>query len=105
MRRRASIAGYTEIVLPTATWPTRGFQGDTGVDPNHRDRGLGRWLKAEMLLRLIDERPAVRRVTTQNAGSNAPMLNINHALGFRCIEERPTYQIPLGEMKARVASR
>jgi GNAT superfamily N-acetyltransferase len=96
------IAGYTELVLPTVTWPTRGFQGDTGVDPNHRNRGLGRWLKASMLLRLIDERPAVRRVVTFNAGSNAPMLSINHALGFRCVEDRVTYQIPLDVLEERL---
>jgi len=98
------IAGYTELTLP-GHWPSRAYQGDTGVDPAHRNQGLGRWLKAAMLLRLIDERPAVRRVTTHNAGSNEPMLNINHALGFRCISEHPTYQIPLQSIVARLASR
>jgi GNAT superfamily N-acetyltransferase len=97
------IAGYTEMVIPS-TWPTRAFQGDTGVGPAHRDKGLGRWLKAAMLLRLIDERPAVRRVTTHNAGSNAPMLNINHALGFHCIEERAAYQVPLDVLAERIAA-
>jgi GNAT superfamily N-acetyltransferase len=96
------IAGYTEVVL-TSTWPTRAFQGDTGVDPSHRNNGLGRWLKAAMLLRLLDERPEVHRVVTFNAGSNEPMLSINHALGFHCIEERPTYQIPLDSMAERIS--
>jgi mycothiol synthase len=96
------IAGYTEIALPSH-WPSRAYQGDTGVDPAHRDKGLGRWLKAAMLLRLVDERPAVRRITTQNAGSNEPMLNINHELGFRCIEERPVYQVPLDVLTERIA--
>jgi GNAT superfamily N-acetyltransferase len=99
------IAGYTEIVLPTKTWPTRGFQGDTGVDPRHREKGLGRWLKAAMLLRVIDERPEVRRIVTGNAGSNEPMLNINHALGFRCIDERPVFQISIEDIEARLAAR
>ena len=99
-----AIAGYTELSLPRH-WPTRAYQSDTGVHPDHRDKGLGRWLKAAMLLRLIDDRPDVRRITTHNAGSNAPMLNINHALGFRCIEEHLAFQIPLDAMAARVAAR
>jgi mycothiol synthase len=96
------IAGYTEIELPS-TWPTHAQQGDTGVDPSHRNKGLGRWLKAAMLLRLIDERPEVREVWTFNAGSNAPMLNINDTLGFRCAAESPTYQIDLDALAAAVA--
>lgn len=91
-RGTGEIAGYTEMTLPRL-WPERGIQGDTGVDPAHRDRGLGRWLKAAMALRLVDERPAVQSIVTGNAASNAPMLGINDAMGFRCVEEHPQYQI------------
>lgn len=74
--------GFTEMGFwPWA--PELGYQGDTGVHPDHRDRGLGRWLKAAMVLRVLDERPAVRAVETGNAGSNRPMLAINEAMGFR----------------------
>ena len=89
-----AIAGYTEVQLPSL-WPERAYQGDTGVDPAHRDRGLGRWLKAAMVLRILDERPAVQSIRTGNAASNAPMLNINDAMGFRCVEEHPIYQIDI----------
>jgi GNAT superfamily N-acetyltransferase len=74
--------GFTEMGF----WPwdpAKGQQGDTGVDPAHRDRGLGRWLKAAMLQRVLRDRPEVRYVDTGNAGSNRPMLAINIALGFR----------------------
>jgi GNAT superfamily N-acetyltransferase len=74
--------GYTELGF----WPWdphKGNQGDTGVHPAHRNLGIGRWLKAAMLQRLLRERPEVRYVTTGNAGSNRPMLAINVALGFR----------------------
>jgi GNAT superfamily N-acetyltransferase len=94
-RPTGAIAGYTEVTLPSL-WPARAYQGDTGVHPDHRERGLGRWLKAAMALRLINERPAVRSISTGNAGSNAPMLNINHQMGFRCAEERDFHQVPLG---------
>ncbi|MCA9973374.1 MAG: GNAT family N-acetyltransferase [Anaerolineales bacterium] len=77
-----------ELVGFTAThWlPSRPqllSQGDTGVFPAHRGQGLGKWLKAAMLQKVLAERPQVRHVRTGNADSNAPMLAINHALGFR----------------------
>ena len=75
-------AGFTEMGF----WPwqpEKGEQGDTGVDPAHRDRGLGRWLKAAMLQRVVRDRPTIRYVDTGNAGSNRPMLAINVALGFK----------------------
>jgi GNAT superfamily N-acetyltransferase len=76
------LAGYSELgFLPHRPW--LGHQGDTGVQPAHRDRGLGRWLKATNALRLLDERPDVEVVETWNADVNAPMLSINTAMGFR----------------------
>ena len=97
-------AGYTELLFPP-TWPTRAYQNDTGVDPAHRDKGLGRWLKAANLLATMDERPQVERVLTWNAGSNDPMLHINHALGFRCVEEIPSYQASADRLRAEVERR
>jgi GNAT superfamily N-acetyltransferase len=85
------LAGYTEIHLP-GTWPEAAWQGDTGVWPKHRDRGLGRWLKAVMALRLLDERPGVRHIETWNAGSNEAMLSINVAMGFRPLENWGDWQ-------------
>ena len=77
-----AFAGFTQMSFPR--WrPKLARQNDTGVDPAHREKGLGRWLKAAMLRRLLDEKPGIEQVETWNAGSNAPMLAINHALGFR----------------------
>jgi GNAT superfamily N-acetyltransferase len=88
------LAGYTALFFPKHR-PWYAEQGDTGVDPAHRDKGLGRWLKAANLLRLLDERPAVQAVDTGNATSNEPMLNINVALGFRPLVEIVTLQLKL----------
>ncbi|HZQ78371.1 MAG TPA: GNAT family N-acetyltransferase [Acidimicrobiia bacterium] len=85
------LAGYTEIRFP-GTWPEAAWQGDTGVWPKHRDRGLGRWLKAVMALRVLDERPAVRHIETWNADSNEAMLSINVAMGFRPLENWGDWQ-------------
>jgi GNAT superfamily N-acetyltransferase len=86
--------GFTEMGF----WPwdpARAGQGDTGVDPAHRNLGIGRWLKAAMLQRLLRERPEVRYVTTGNAGSNRPMLAINVALGFKPHRIGGFWQLPI----------
>lgn len=76
------LVGYTELgFLPYRPWLA--FQGDTGVQPTHRNRGIGRWLKATNALRLLDEHPEIEVVETWNAEVNAPMLSINRAMGFR----------------------
>jgi mycothiol synthase len=88
------LVGYTALFLQKHR-PWQAHQGDTGVDPAHRDKGLGRWLKAVNLRRLLDERPAIRVVDTGNASSNEPMLNINVALGFRPLAELESVQVKL----------
>jgi mycothiol synthase len=72
--------------------PDRVWVGDTAVEPSHRGRGLGKWLKAAMTRRILDELPDVRYVITRNAGSNEPMLAINTRLGFRAAAVWTTWQ-------------
>lgn len=78
------LVGFTELQVPT-TRPAMGDQGDTAVRPDHRERGLGRWVKAVNMLRLVDSRPDVRFVDTINAADNASMIGINRAMGFRSV--------------------
>ena len=75
------IAGYTDVFWNPAR-PKHLIQGDTGVFPVYRGRGLGRWLKADMVERVLRDRPQVERVQTENAATNAPMLKINREMGF-----------------------
>ena len=98
------LAGYTELFW-TAAWPEHAGQGDTGVWPKHRDRGLGRWLKAVNALRLLDERPEVEFIDTWNAGSNEAMLSINVAMGFRPLENWGWWQAGTDDVAAALHRR
>ncbi|HUP87643.1 MAG TPA: GNAT family N-acetyltransferase [Acidimicrobiales bacterium] len=95
------LVGYTEFVFPSHA-PEAAWQEATAVDPTHRDKGLGRWLKASNCLRLLDEKPDVRYVDTWNAYSNAPMLGINIAMGFEVIKSFSEYQIRTEALQARL---
>jgi GNAT superfamily N-acetyltransferase len=65
----------------------------TGVRPDARGRGLGKWIKAGMLGHLHKVYPQAQFVVTENAGSNAPMLAINKKLGFKQYRVETEYQV------------
>lgn len=91
-RNNDAFVGYSEI-----TWhPDRRHivqQQGTGVYPHYRGLGIGRWLKAAILHRLISERPEVQFIRTNNVSSNAPMIHINEALGFRTYYTGQIWQV------------
>jgi GNAT superfamily N-acetyltransferase len=94
--------GGTELTFEP--WdPGTARQQNTATDPEHRGKGLAKWAKAFMLLRLKDERPDVRCVRTSNAFSNESMLAINTALGFEVVEVRTEWQGPVAEMRETLA--
>jgi len=74
----------------------------TGVRPDARGRGLGKWIKATMLLHLRDLYPDAEWVATGNAGSNAPMLKINRAMGFKPYRGAIEYQITREKLEEKV---
>lgn len=88
------LAGYTQLLVnPFRPWLA--FQYGTGVLHAHRGHGIGRWLKAVNALRLLDEHPQVTTIETDNASTNAPMLAINHAMGFRLFVAHQTWELDL----------
>ncbi len=96
-----SLVGLTEAVYQVLN-PPQAWQVDTGVDPAHREKGLGRWLKAAMLLKIRSDYPLVERIDTNNAGSNQPMLNINITLGFNPILVSHIWQGDLATIRERL---
>jgi mycothiol synthase len=94
------ISGITDLQYAPYK-PTMIHQGFTGVRAEARGRGLGKWLKAAMLLYVRDLYPQLQVVITENAGSNAPMLAINTKMGFRQYRAGTEYQITRDELSAR----
>ena len=82
--------------------PTIIEQRFTGVRPDARGRGLGKWIKATMLKHVHELYPQAQWVTTENAGSNAPMLAINKRLGFKEFRAGTEYQISRDNLAARI---
>lgn len=103
-RATGAFAGFTEVFW-SPNQPHLLWQGNTGVFPQFRGHGLGRWLKATMLERVLRERASVRFIRTGNADSNAPMLKINHELGFKPLIANTTWQIELSKVRKYLAER
>ncbi len=82
--------------------PEIAWQGDTGVHPDHRNRGLGRWLKAATIEKIRADHPSVDRIDTYNAGSNESMLSINVEMGYEPILLTNAWQGDLGVVRRRL---
>ncbi len=95
------ISGMTDV-----SWaPHRStiiHQQFTGVLPDARGRGLGKWVKAAMIEHVRKMHPDAEWISTDNAGSNAPMLAINKKLGFKQYRVGSTYQMSREKLAARV---
>ncbi len=90
----SQFTGYTETVW-NPNRPQVLSQDMTGVFPQYRNRGLGRWLKAAMLDKVLKERPEVKYVRTGNADTNAAMLKINTELGFKPYMASTLWQVEI----------
>jgi mycothiol synthase len=103
-RRDGRLAGLTEVYW-NPNRPAVLQQAFTGVWPDYRSRGLGRWLKAEMLNRVMQEWPQLEVIRTGNANSNAPMLKINVDLGFKPFIAWTIWQTDLDSVEKYLAGR
>jgi mycothiol synthase len=94
-------AGFTELTydprVPHLIW-----QQGTAVIDAHRGHGLGRWMKAAMLKRVVEERTKARFIRTGNANTNAQMLAINTQLGFKPAWSSALWQLTLADARKAV---
>jgi ribosomal protein S18 acetylase RimI-like enzyme len=79
--RDGSVAGFTELVVP-CDGTGDGQHYGTGVLPEHRGRGLGRWMKAESIRQARKDHPDLGGLLADTADGNTPMRRINDALGY-----------------------
>jgi GNAT superfamily N-acetyltransferase len=96
------ISGLTEMfyIPDQATFLGQGL---TGVRVQHTRRGLGKSLKAAMLLEARKEFPQARVVRTGNAQGNAAMLSINNRMGFRPHKRPVVAEISVEGLRAYLA--
>jgi GNAT superfamily N-acetyltransferase len=73
--------------------PWHGWQQITLVDPAHRGRRLGLAIKTANLPYVRSVVPSLRAIDTLNAESNAPMLAVNTALGYRPVDRFTMWQL------------
>jgi len=103
-RTNGKITGLTEVV-----WnPNRAMilnQGFTAVLPDYRNKGMGRWLKAEMMQKVLRGRPEVKFIRTGNANSNAPMLKINNEMGFKPYIANTVWQVETEKVEKYLAEK
>lgn len=94
-------AGFTNLNYQTLN-PAQAWVWNTGIDPDHRNNGLGRWIKALMMIRALDDYPTIERLDTYNAGSNEAILNINVAMGFKPLVVQVNWQGETATMRDRL---
>lgn len=97
-RDTGAFAGFTDLHI-SQDRPAYAQVGSTGVFPDYRNRGLGRWLKAAMTDFLLREHPEVEYVRTENANSNAPMRRINEELGFKRYRSVDIWQVETAKVR------
>ena len=94
--------GFTEVSFNPLD-PHVIQQEGTAVVAAHRGHGIGLWLKAVMLERILAERADSRFIRTGNANVNAQMLAINTKLGFTYAWQTTLWQLPVAEARKALA--
>ncbi|MEH6376675.1 GNAT family N-acetyltransferase [Streptomyces sp. KLMMK] len=89
-----SIAGFTELVIPGGATGDGQHYG-TAVLPEHRGRGLARWMKAAAIVRARAHHPRLGGLLTDTADNNPHMRHVNDALGYLPTHTAHEYQLDL----------
>ncbi|MFG2976966.1 GNAT family N-acetyltransferase [Streptomyces sp. NPDC048331] len=89
-----SIVGFTELVVP-GDGRGDGQHYGTGVLPEHRGHGLGRWMKAESIRHAHERYPELGGLLTDTAAGNTHMRQINDSLGYTPTHTTHQYQLDL----------
>jgi GNAT superfamily N-acetyltransferase len=96
------IVGFSELFVRKSDQDTL-FTSLTAVDRDHRGHALGKWLKADAILRGMERWPDAAFIQTENAHSNAPMLGINREIGFEVEHTAIFYQVTVEKVREYLA--
>nr|WSW66284.1 GNAT family N-acetyltransferase [Streptomyces sp. NBC_00995] len=89
-----SVAGFTELVV-SGSGTGDGQHYGTGVLPEHRGHGLGRWMKAESIRQALGRYQHLGGLLTDTADSNTHMRHISDSLGYVPTHTTLQYQLDL----------
>lgn len=99
-----SPAAMTEIIVfDQRRW--FGMQQGTATLRDHRNQGLGRWVKAAMFEHLVSDCPELTTIETGNADDNDAMKKINAEMGFQPHVQLTTRQADIAVVRAALARR
>lgn len=104
LKADGAIAALCETAYD-ARRPDRVFQNLTAVARPWRGRGLAKAVKAATLKLMREQHPSASLMITGNAEANAPMLAINHKLGFKEHRSGASYQIGTDAIRRYLVSR
>ncbi|BEL08253.1 GNAT family N-acetyltransferase [Actinoplanes sichuanensis] len=90
------IAGFTELVV-AGDGTGDGQHYGTGVLPEHRGRGLARWLKVAQIEAARERFPKLAGLLADTADSNIAMRRVNDSLGYRPTHRSLLYQVDAKE--------
>ncbi|MEJ8645614.1 GNAT family N-acetyltransferase [Streptomyces sp. MS1.HAVA.3] len=93
-RSDGSIAGFTELVVPGIGTGDAQHYG-TAVLPEHRGRGLARWMKAASIVGAFQRHPGLGGLLTDTADNNPYMRRVNDGLGYLPTHTAYEYQLDL----------
>jgi len=75
------------------------YQAMTGVLPEYRGRGLGKWLKAALYLKLIEDFPENETVTTDMRAVNEPIQRLNANMGYERVTEGGEFALRVEDLE------
>ncbi|MHA1592067.1 MAG: GNAT family N-acetyltransferase [Candidatus Heimdallarchaeaceae archaeon] len=96
-----SISGLTEIFYHPEI-PNMVEQELTGVLPEYRGRGLGKWLKAAMVFYVKKTYPSIEYIQTGNANNNEVMNIINKRIGFKPVCDQYLIKLDTNTIKEKL---
>ena len=68
----------------------------SGILPEYRNKGLGKYLKAAMLKKLLKDHPEkLKGITTEVSSENYPIIKITKLMGFRFTGNSVSYRLGL----------